>query len=150
MEIAVYLGAAVGTAFLIAYTMKWQGATLYWGKALAPNNELLPRGMQDAITPPAQTSRNILTVIMPLVLFMVGFVFFRWHVPVLTLLCTFLGSGIVGVALPKSESLYFCDRIRAQLVKRLHRYRQAGDLERFDAMQEVLNDFDAMNTIRRS
>ena len=44
-----YILLTVAFAILLGYTMRFQGATLYWGKALSPSNPLLPNGMQDEI-----------------------------------------------------------------------------------------------------
>jgi hypothetical protein len=124
--------------------MKWQGATLYWGKALAPYNELLPRGMQDAITPRSQTIRNLLVYAAIVSLLAYGFTYFSWYVPLSVLFGTLFCSGAIGLMLPKPESPYFQSRIRAQLVKRYRHYQTTGETREYDAMRGIIADFDSI------
>ncbi len=65
------------TALAIGYTMAFQQATLFWGKSLAPSDELLPTGMQNAITPKIQTIRNFLTPVFLLAALVGGIIFVK-------------------------------------------------------------------------
>lgn len=65
----------LGSARLSAYTRAFQGATMGWGKALAPDNPLLPLGMQDSITPKAQERRIVLSIFLFVALSLIGFFF---------------------------------------------------------------------------
>lgn len=144
MATAIYLSLVFATAFLIAYTMKWQGATLYWGKALAADNPMLPSGMQDAITPPIQSARNILTFVAPLALLIGGFFLFRWYLAIGIVVLMWFASGFIGFALPKRHSRFFRDRIRKSMQRRLAAYAASGDQMRCLAMQHTISKFDSL------
>ena len=90
-----YVLLAAVAAGLAAYTFAFQGATLHWGKRLAPDNEALPTGLQDAITPPGQTQRNILSMLLLTTTFAFGFFVFPWYGAIAAFLLIFVLSAEV-------------------------------------------------------
>jgi hypothetical protein len=97
---------------LNAYTMRFQGATLFWGKAIAPHNPLLPRGMQDAITPSWQTARNLLNWPLLFVVFVGGAWLHAWYVGLGAVAAAWFGSALVAVLLlPGYSSPFWFKRI---------------------------------------
>jgi hypothetical protein len=67
------------SAIVIAYTMAFQKSTLFWGKRLASDDELLTSGFQDALTPKLQTIRNIFIFISFLASSVAGLILIRWY-----------------------------------------------------------------------
>ena len=124
---------------LFAYTMKFQQATLYWGKRIAPYNELLPAGLQDAITPKSQTNRNIISVFLLIIAAVAGFFIFRWYVGIIgPVIVLFLGAFILGAMRLKPSSSFFKNRILNDLTRRLNEAKTIGDAERTIALEEVI------------
>jgi len=119
--------------------MQFQEATLYWGKWLALGNPLLPKGMQDAITPRVQNLRNILCFLLFPAIIILGLIHFTWYVALIGLAFAWFGSGIIGVLLlPKSESQYFKKKLERSLVRRRARYIRRDDVERAEAADHLI------------
>lgn len=143
MIAAVLIVLVLGTGLLIAYTLKFQRATLAFGKKLAPENQLLPTGLQDAITPKAQTMRQILSGISILIVLIYGVIFYVWYLGIVFALATvFAVYPILSQFLPKVDSDFYKQKIREDLVKRQGKYRQAGDASREKAIDEILRRLD--------
>ena len=139
MSFGLYATMALAVSVLTAYTMRFQGATIAWGKALASNNPLLPRGMQDAITPSSQTVRNLLMFAGWLSVPVVGLACFRWYVGVAALLAVWVCSAVISVCfLPRPDSRFFKNRILHGLRARERAYAAAGDDMRLAAIREVI------------
>jgi len=147
MTVVIYLALCIISACLSAYTQAFQGATLYWGKLLAPTNPLLPRGMQDAITPASQNVRNITSWLMHLGLLIGGFFYFRWYfvlgVFVLALLLSFF---IYILIIPASNSSYFLQRILSSLKRRKARYLSADDRVRVFVLEDIIDRLTRMHS----
>jgi len=112
---------------------------------LSPDNPYLPRGMQSAITPAAQTLRNISMFVLWITTAILGFTYSGWLAAVVAVVGGTLASGMIGVLLlPKVDSDYFRTRIRKSLESRLSKYRQSGDQIRSTAMSEVIEDWDEL------
>lgn len=117
---------------------------MFWGKRLGECNDLLPgSGMQNAITPPAQTIRNYLMFASLLALPIVGVYELGWAIGLGGLLATVVLSGFIGVAMPKTDSSFFFATILRSLVNRRAKFARASDEIRVDAIDmllERLND----------
>ena len=139
-----YIAMIVAFANLLGYTMRFQGATLYWGKALAPDNPLLPRGMQDAITPRSQTVRNIILMPSGIVLAVAGFFWFQWYIVLGAIFVALIGSGFVSVLLPRPESGHFWNVLLGNLHTRRLRFEGSRDFERFEAINDLAAKLEAL------
>ncbi len=137
-----YIALASVAGALAAYTFSFQAATLYWGKRLAPDNDLLPTGLQDAITPPAQTRCNLLSMVLLAITLIAGFFVFRWYWALVAFFVIYLGSALLKALLPKPDSDFFRERIESSLRSRLSRFQSSGDTGRAEAVSELLNRFD--------
>jgi hypothetical protein len=83
-------------ACLWAYTRGVQEATLFWGKQLGKGNELLPAtGMQDAITPPGQNTRNIIAILSVFALPILGAYYLGWIVGLVGFVSSFIARSII-------------------------------------------------------
>jgi hypothetical protein len=101
--------------------------------------------MQSAITPAAQTLRNISMFVLWITTAILGFTYSGWLAAVVAVVGGTLASGMIGVLLlPKVDSDYFRTRIRKSLESRLSKYRQSGDQIRSTAMSEVIEDWDEL------
>ncbi len=148
MALAAYSVGCLFCAAVIAYTMRWQGATLYWGKRLTPANPYLPRGSQDAITPPIQTVRNLVMWLGLAALAVIGLFLFQWYIVVIAVAAVWLTSGFIAIVfMPAAESSYFRDRIRRSLVKRGHGYTKSGDDLRAALVQELVEAMDTLEQV---
>jgi hypothetical protein len=140
--ICAWLSLAIIAAPFAAYTFAYQAATLYWGRRLVGSDKKRSTGLQDAITPRSQTTRNITTTLLLLATLVSGFVAFRWYSGIGAFLVVFFVSGAIKAALPKPDSLYFQNLIGRSLRERLAAYRRIGDKPREMAMSEVLRRFE--------
>lgn len=142
MNIWVLLSITSLTAVLGSYAMQFYAATLYWGKRLEPDNPFLPRGMQNAITPPSQTNRLIIVFSLFIVTAILGYVHSGWLTLFMSVFGCFFSMSMIGTLfMPKADSVYFRDRIRKDLERRLHEFRRTGDHTRATAMSEVIEDW---------
>jgi hypothetical protein len=121
--------------------MRFQETTLLIGRMLIPPHvhDVLPAGLQDAITPKAQTSRNIGYFILLIVLLLYGVIFIKWYVGVVVLLSTFIGIPIMKIFLPQAGSPYYTTKIIKDLHKRKSEYEKSGDTMRKMAIQEIIS-----------
>jgi len=139
MPIWLFAALCVACAFLWAYTFGVQGATLFWGKRLGEGNEFLPAaGMQNAITPPGQNTRNILMFASLLALPILGVHQLGWTVGLGGLVATGFAAGFISAALPKRDSHFFFGTILRGLVNRRAKFARASDELRVDAIDAVL------------
>lgn len=141
----LYIGMVAFVTLFLAYTMRFQRATLRFGKRLAPDNEFLPQGMQDAITPPIQTVRNLLWPVAMLAVLVFGVISFPTYIGIVGLIAVWIGSGVIVPFLPPPDSIYFRRRILASLRRRQRRYAGQGDRIRLEAIAEVIERFEQLH-----
>lgn len=128
-------------SLFIAYTQGFQRATLFWGKRLAANNEYLPTGLQDAITPMAQTIRNIAIPILLIGTGIFGAFLVGWYMAVLGPLATFVLAGFLLRVIPKPEYDFYKKKILRGLKKKEVNYGKNNDAARLLATEEVIAKF---------
>lgn len=142
MKIA-YWGFIFCFAVFFAYTMKFQQATIYWGKKIAPDNKLLPTGLQDAITPKSQTYRNLLCPFLFIIAAVAGFIVYRWYMAILGPISVFIGSAFVsGVMRWQPNSSFFKEKIIKSLVHRLDKSIKTKNIEKIIALKEIIGRID--------
>ena len=137
MELFFLILAIVITVFN-SFTLRFQGATLYWGKKLQPDNELLPRGMQNAITPSFQNFRNIFLPISIILLMVLGLFFIKWYLALISGPVSFILCGFVSKILPKPESKYYYEKIHRVLMKKKRLFQKSNDSLRIEAVENVI------------
>lgn len=118
--------------------MAFQKSTLFWGKKIAPDNEYLPTGLQDAITPRWQTLRNLLMPILILGSSVAGIFLIKWYMGVIGPIVLFIIANFLSVTLPKCDSRFFKDRIIRDLNRRLIFYRSRSNEPRIFPIEEVI------------
>jgi hypothetical protein len=129
---------------LWAYTRGVQEATLFWGRRLGEGNELLPAtGMQDAITPPGQNTRNTVMFASFLALPIVGVHQLGWAIGIGGLVGSFVASIIIWAVLPKPDSTFFFQIILRGLADRRAKFARASDELRLEATDAVLEKLKA-------
>ncbi|MFC1620175.1 hypothetical protein ACFL45_09540 [Candidatus Neomarinimicrobiota bacterium] len=126
-----------------AYTLAFQGATLYWGKRIASDNPYLPTGLQDAITPPQQTRRNILMFILLPVALIAGFLVLKWYWAILSGLVVLISRRFAPVLFPGPQEPYYKERIISSLQTRRKKFENAGDMDRIEAVTDMLRRLNA-------
>ncbi len=132
------------SACWIAYTLNMQKTTLALGKQLVPDNPLLPRGFQDAITPPSQDRNNsVMFVLLPAVL-VYGFILFKRYWAVIGFaMCFYVLTPLCSVLfMPRPCSPHYVNIIRRSLQRKLDDYLAAGDQVRLEAARFVLDRLD--------
>jgi hypothetical protein len=135
----IFAALCLACALLWAYTRCVQEATLLWGRRLGEGNELLPStGMQDALTPPSQTTRNIVMMSSLAFLPILGVYQFGWTVGLGGVLGSFVGSLIIHAFLPKPDSTFYLQVIFRGLADRRAKFAKASDALRVEAVDAVL------------
>ena len=133
----------IATGLLGAYTMNFQKTTLSLGKMLAPDNEFLPNGLQDAITPRCQTIRNLLFPVLLLAIVPVGLFVMQWYYAILIALLAFgVVTPLCQQVVPRPESQHYLNSIKKALAKRVEVYKKANDATRGFAATSVLRDLE--------
>lgn len=145
MVTAILILLIILTGILGAYTQNFQKTTLALGKKLAPDNPSLPTGFQDAITPKAQTLRNIVFFILILGILVYGLVFYKWYLAIAFTISAFLLTVILMIVLPRPESDFYIRKIKQDLLKRKSQYKKTGDADREIAIDEVLRRFEGLH-----
>lgn len=145
IELIIFIALISSTIFLGGYTANFQESTLLFGKKLAPDNEFLPTGFQDTITPKAQNIRNTLFAVLLVIVLIYGIIFFQWWRGILYFSLTFfLGIPIAKLLLPKPGSDYYYRKIKSSLLKRRENYNKIQDNIRVEAINEVIKKFDSL------
>ncbi|MBN8421149.1 MAG: hypothetical protein J0L73_19695 [Verrucomicrobia bacterium] len=151
----VYCGLGIAVAALGAYTMAMQGATHYWGvrlmggpteddlirESVAQGASIANRGLQDAITPKSQTSRNIFFALGLLMMIVVGIVMYRWYWGVAGFFGTFMVTGLLKTFLPGPDSRFFRDILLSDMKQRQMSYTAKGDSLRAHACSDLIQKF---------
>ena len=142
MELIYFFLIIILISFFNSFSMRFQSATLYWGKKLQPDNELLPRGMQNAITPSFQNFRNIFLPISIIAIMIIGLIFFKWYIALLSGPIAFIIGGLFTTLLPKPESKYYYDKIRNVLLKKKNIFTNSNDSIKLIAIEDIIMLFD--------
>jgi hypothetical protein len=141
----LYWAALFLSAIFIAYTQGFQKVTLFWGRRLASPSVDLPTGLQDAITPRAQTYRNIAVPILLVGLGIAGVILIGWYMAILGPLGTFILAGLLLSHFPKPEFGFYEKRILRSLENRRASYEKDQDAARLIAIKEIIKRFAALN-----
>lgn len=139
MLLIILLIALIGlTAWLFAYTGKVQSTTLWAGRRIGePEFESQhPKGFQDAITPKAQTTMNILVFILYFAILVIGSII-KWYVGVAGVVIALFSSVIIGRFLSNDLERYLLSLIN-NMARREADYRKDNDTMRADAAHDML------------
>ena len=129
----------VGTALLGAYTRAFQKSTLHWGRRLSTSES--GTGLQDAITPPAQTLRNIASLILHIAVLSGGLYYLGWLAGIGLFVGTFLLGAVFGAMMPSPESRFFIGSIVRSLADRRKKFQAQNDSLRLEAIDQVIERF---------
>jgi hypothetical protein len=133
----IILMGAVLVGAIHAYSGRLQATTLWAGRAIAPlgSEQMMPTGLQDALTPPWQTRLQLVWLIGYPALLIVG-TLQAWYFGIVALVLAFLVSGVVGAFLPCNAAWYL--RVLANnLANREADYQKGGDMLRAEAARET-------------
>ena len=127
-------------AFLTAYTMAMQKTTLSIGRLLVNKSPDEPgAGVQDAITPKTQTTRNLLMFCLFPVIFGLTAYQYAWYHGIWVVLVCFFGSSILKL-IPRLHP--GSPRLVASIAKNLSRHQQAflksGDTIRAEVTGQLI------------
>lgn len=147
VKLLAYIGLLFISACFSAYTKNMQLTTLALGKQLAPDNPLLPTGLQDAITPPWQTRNNVVMFVLWGGVLVYGLAIFEWYWALVGFaLFLFVLVPLCSVLLmPRPGSSHYVNLIWRSLGKRLEEYYATGNKARAEAAHLVL---DRLNSLR--
>jgi hypothetical protein len=125
----IYILFAILFPFFLAYTRMWQEATLYWHNQITRLIKLKDLqypaspwtsanlSVQDHLTPKRQNYRNIVSFGGLAAFLIVGFVYFAWYIPLITIAgILFTHSLCFLVCFPKSNSDFLFNAIRRRIV----------------------------------
>ena len=126
----------VVTGSIMAFAGRVQATTLWAGRAIAPADaeELMPTGVQDAITPRWQTWVNYAYMGGMLAILIVGSAQ-RWYLGIVAVIVAVIVQSVVGAILPKRAASYL-KWILVDLANREADYRKQNDHMRGDAAHD--------------
>lgn len=119
--------------------MRFQEASLYWGKQLNPENSLIPRGMQNTISPLYQNIRNFFLPISILLIIIIGIYLVNYYIGIILGLIAFILGGAISKILPKTYSKYYYLKIHKVLTTKKNRYKKRNDELRLFATEEIIS-----------
>lgn len=155
ITIAYFLIATVLAGFS-AYSGAFQASTLYWGRHLAglPTKESVEDpirkstlsgeslgnpGLQGGLTTRSHKMRQNISILLTIILLVSGFIFFKWYIPLITLLATLIIRFIIQFQLPKANSEYFKQKIIKELDSQSNFYEARGDKIKKEATDYFIN-----------
>jgi hypothetical protein len=156
MVTIVYFLVATTLAVLNAFSGAFQASTLYWGRRLAglPTKESVEDpiqkstlsgeslgnpGLQGGLTTRSHKVRQNISILLVIIILVSGFIFFKWYIPLITLLGTLIISYIMRVQLPKANSEYFKQKIIKELVSQSKFYNNRGAKIKKEATDYFIN-----------
>jgi hypothetical protein len=133
MSLALLILLVISAGALAAYTMKMADVV----KVISKNAvrltksifyEMSPQWVESALRTRAQGLRFIILFILILTISICGFVFFQWNV-IIFIVFTVVLSIIITWLLPPTNSAFYKDKIRRELIKDQSHYEKIGDEE---------------------
>jgi hypothetical protein len=135
--LVLILSLSLLLAFWAVYTLAFQRTTFAIGRLLVVATE--GRGVQDAITPRSQTTRNLILFFLIALLFFVTTYAYKWYYGVLAVVVSPIIGLVIGNILgfrPGSQQMV--GAVIRDMVRRYDTYRRHGDALRAKAMQELI------------
>lgn len=135
----VILLLSLALALLAAYTMSMQKTTLNLGRQLVGESGA-GTGVQDAITPKSQTTRNIAMFILLIITFAITTYTYAWYHGLWVVLACLIGSQFIKTLLgiqPGSPRLV--SAVINDMKLRHQAYLNAGDTMRAKVIEELIN-----------
>jgi hypothetical protein len=121
-----------------SYTKNYQFATLNIGKEISKTD--LQTGLQDAITPPIQNMRNIISLLLLIFIFVLSTYIYTWYWALcITILTFFIVPHIFDFFIPKYDHPYYLKSIIHNMEKRIIKYKINEDSIREFAATRVLD-----------
>lgn len=132
---AVFLSTFTG------YTMVIQGTTLALGRLLAPGAATISgTGLQDAITPRMQTTRNIVAMILFVPLFILTTYAYAWYHAIWVIVAAFFASTAFPIILGmRAGSARIVSIILSDMETRREAYLESGGELRLNAISDLIN-----------
>ena len=140
MTLAILGALVLFVTVTASFIKRLRRTTLWAGRVISDPLVLsqMPRGMQDAITPPALTFITIAIFAARLSILGVGTFFVAWYAGILTLLLSIILSELVGLLFPKTLLFYIHILLR-DMHRRYADYTRDGDIQRALASQHMIS-----------
>jgi hypothetical protein len=131
---------AVLLSALTGYTMVIQGTTLALGRLLVSESaSILGTGVQDAITPKMQTTKNIAVMVLFVPLFILTTYTYAWYHALWVIMVTFFASTAFPIILGmRAGSRRIVSIILSDMEKRRKAYLESGDELRSNAINDLI------------
>ena len=156
MVTIVYVLFATIFAVFGAFLGAFQASTLYWGRHLAglPTKESVEDpiqkstlsgesignpGFQGGLTTRSHKIRQNISTLLTIIILVSGFIFFKWYIPLITLLGALVIRYVIQVQLPKANSEYFKQKIIKELVSQSKFYEARGAKIKKEATDYFIN-----------
>ena len=134
-------------SFLAAYTLNLQGTTLALGRLLVNKSQNVPgAGVQDAITPKAQTVRNVAIFVLIILIFILTTYAYAWYHALWVLFACYISSHIITPIMGiKAGSPRLVNAIKLDMRRRHTNYLKSGDNFRAQAIKALINKIDKLS-----
>ena len=140
MALILLLALTLFVVATAAFTQRLRRTALWAGRVI-PDPMILsqmPRGMQDAITPPALTFLTIAIPVARVLIVVIGTAFVAWYAGIAALIASAILSGLFGQLLPKTLPFYLQILLR-DMHRRNADYARDGDTQRALASQQMIS-----------
>ncbi|MCF7847121.1 MAG: hypothetical protein K9M51_03810 [Candidatus Gracilibacteria bacterium] len=105
-------------------------------------SSLSKRGVQDIITPPLQSHRNVLLPLLIITVFILSLKITVWYWGLLIVVATLFFGSICGRFMPKENSLYFVNIIKKYLHRKMVLKTKKGNTEQAQFIKEIIRAID--------
>ncbi len=147
MLIAI-LSLSIAFIFLAAHTYSMQMTTLALGRLLSSKYPKDPgAGVQDAITPKAQTIRNLMIFVLAIILFGLTTYTYAWYHGLWVVIVCIIVSFIIGPIFSlRPGAQRFVVSITSNMKRRHQTYLNAGDTIRAQAIIELIEQLEQLSS----
>jgi hypothetical protein len=126
-------------ALTSVFERRLRRTTLWAGRVIVDPAILsaMPRGMQDAITPPALTYLTISILCVRILMFLIGTIFLHWYSGLLVFILSLILSELFGLFVPNKISFYL-HILLIDIKRRKNIFLEKNDFLKANAAQEMV------------
>lgn len=141
MTLIILIVLVIFIALTATFDQRLRRATLWAGRVISEPEILaqMPRGMQDAITPPVLTFLTVAILSARILILIVGTFFLTWYAGILALILSFILSKLFGLLIPSTLPFYLHFLLR-DMHRRNADYTRDRDFQRATASQDMISE----------
>jgi hypothetical protein len=141
MALIILIVLVIFIAVTATFDQRLRRTTLWAGRVISEPEILaqMPRGMQDAITPPVLTFLTVAILSARILILIVGTFFLSWYTGLFALILSFILSKLFGLLIPSTLPFYLQFLLR-DMHRRNADYTRDRDFQRATASQDMISE----------